>query len=228
MPLRLATRGSPLALWQAHPGGRPAAGLGHRLDPGGGGDRRGPPHRRPPRAARGSGRLREGGAGGRGPRRGRRRRALGQGPALVGRAVRARPGAGGPARAGRCTRPAGRRGAGLPAHRIGGGHRLGPTPGAAGQPATRSHFHRAAGQPGHPTGQRWASARCRRGGGGQGRRRPAGVVARPTALAIEVLDPEVMVPQVGQGALAVECRVDDAAAREALGAIHDERVADRR
>jgi hydroxymethylbilane synthase len=32
----------------------------------------------------------------------------------------------------------------------------------------------------------------------------------------EVLDPSVVLPQVGQGALAVECRADDARVREAL------------
>jgi hydroxymethylbilane synthase len=37
----------------------------------------------------------------------------------------------------------------------------------------------------------------------------------------EVLEPEVMVPQVGQGALAAECRADDGAAREALAALED-------
>lgn len=36
---------------------------------------------------------------------------------------------------------------------------------------------------------------------------------------VDVLDPSVMVPQVGQGALAVECRADDSAVREALAAI---------
>lgn len=35
----------------------------------------------------------------------------------------------------------------------------------------------------------------------------------------EVLDPSVVLPQVGQGALAVECRVDDARVREALARI---------
>jgi hydroxymethylbilane synthase len=43
----------------------------------------------------------------------------------------------------------------------------------------------------------------------------------PEDLAIEVLETEVMVPQVGQGALAVECRADDAVARTALAAIDD-------
>jgi hydroxymethylbilane synthase len=35
----------------------------------------------------------------------------------------------------------------------------------------------------------------------------------------EVLDPSVVLPQVGQGALAVECRADDSAVREALARI---------
>ncbi len=46
----------------------------------------------------------------------------------------------------------------------------------------------------------------------------------PDGLAVEVLDPDVMIPQVGQGALAVECRTDDATTRESLAAIHDHRV----
>ncbi len=37
----------------------------------------------------------------------------------------------------------------------------------------------------------------------------------------EVLDPELVVPQVGQGAMAVECRADDAATRELLALIDD-------
>jgi hydroxymethylbilane synthase len=37
--------------------------------------------------------------------------------------------------------------------------------------------------------------------------------------AAELLDPDVMVPQVGQGALAVECREDDGEAREILSRI---------
>jgi hydroxymethylbilane synthase len=37
----------------------------------------------------------------------------------------------------------------------------------------------------------------------------------------EVLEPEVMVPQVSQGALAIECRADDGEARERLAAIED-------
>jgi hydroxymethylbilane synthase len=38
----------------------------------------------------------------------------------------------------------------------------------------------------------------------------------------EVLDPAVMLPQVGQGALAVECRADDTDTRDRLAAIDDE------
>nr|WP_283251208.1 hydroxymethylbilane synthase [Rhabdothermincola salaria] len=36
---------------------------------------------------------------------------------------------------------------------------------------------------------------------------------------VEVLDPSVMLPQVAQGALAVECRADDARSRELLAAV---------
>lgn len=36
---------------------------------------------------------------------------------------------------------------------------------------------------------------------------------------VDVLDPSVMLPQVGQGALAVECRADDSAVLEAMAAI---------
>lgn len=38
----------------------------------------------------------------------------------------------------------------------------------------------------------------------------------------DVLDPSVMLPQVGQGALAVECRADDAATRRHVRAIDDD------
>lgn len=44
------------------------------------------------------------------------------------------------------------------------------------------------------------------------------------ADATEVLDPAVLLPQVGQGALAVECREDDERARAALRAIDDVEV----
>jgi hydroxymethylbilane synthase len=43
-----------------------------------------------------------------------------------------------------------------------------------------------------------------------------------TSEVTEVLPPGVMVPQVGQGALAVECRADDDATRQALAAIEHE------
>jgi hydroxymethylbilane synthase len=42
-----------------------------------------------------------------------------------------------------------------------------------------------------------------------------------SARIAERLDPAVMLPQVGQGAIAVECRADDAATRAALAAIDD-------
>jgi hydroxymethylbilane synthase len=53
-----------------------------------------------------------------------------------------------------------------------------------------------------------------------------GAVAALTRLDLadritEAFDPEVFVPQVGQGALAVECRADDAATRERLAQIDD-------
>jgi hydroxymethylbilane synthase len=41
------------------------------------------------------------------------------------------------------------------------------------------------------------------------------------AEAAEALDPSVVLPQVGQGVLAVECRADDAETRELLAAIDD-------
>jgi hydroxymethylbilane synthase len=43
----------------------------------------------------------------------------------------------------------------------------------------------------------------------------------PAGGVLEVLDPGTMVPQVGQGALAVECRVDDSTTRHSLAAIDD-------
>jgi hydroxymethylbilane synthase len=42
-----------------------------------------------------------------------------------------------------------------------------------------------------------------------------------TAHVAEVIDPAIVLPQVGQGALAVECRVDDAETTERLGTIDD-------
>ena len=46
----------------------------------------------------------------------------------------------------------------------------------------------------------------------------------PAGVVVEVLDPDAMIPQVGQGALAVECRTDDASTRASLATIHDDRV----
>ncbi len=43
----------------------------------------------------------------------------------------------------------------------------------------------------------------------------------PSGLPVEILSPEVMLPQVGQGALALECREDDRTTTEALAAIDD-------
>ena len=45
-----------------------------------------------------------------------------------------------------------------------------------------------------------------------------GLEARATA----VLEPEISLPAVGQGALGIECRVDDASTRALLTALHDE------
>ncbi len=44
-------------------------------------------------------------------------------------------------------------------------------------------------------------------------------------LATEILPPEIMLPAVGQGALAVECRVCDAVMRQLLAPLHDPRSA---
>jgi hydroxymethylbilane synthase len=46
----------------------------------------------------------------------------------------------------------------------------------------------------------------------------------PDAMPVQVLEPESMLPQVGQGALAVECRADDDRTRAALAAIDDPTV----
>jgi hydroxymethylbilane synthase len=43
----------------------------------------------------------------------------------------------------------------------------------------------------------------------------------PKGVPVEVLEPVTMLPQVGQGAIAVECRADDAGTLNALGAIDD-------
>jgi hydroxymethylbilane synthase len=44
-------------------------------------------------------------------------------------------------------------------------------------------------------------------------------------LATEILPPEIMLPAVGQGALAVECRAGDDRVRQLLGPLHDLRTA---
>ncbi|MGH7030281.1 MAG: hydroxymethylbilane synthase [Stellaceae bacterium] len=44
-------------------------------------------------------------------------------------------------------------------------------------------------------------------------------------LATEILSPEIMLPAVGQGALAVECRAKDEAMRQLLAPLHDPRTA---
>ena len=46
----------------------------------------------------------------------------------------------------------------------------------------------------------------------------------PAGLEVETLEPAVMLPQVAQGALAIECRADDEPTRKALGAIDDAAV----
>jgi hydroxymethylbilane synthase len=46
----------------------------------------------------------------------------------------------------------------------------------------------------------------------------------PEGMETEILDPMVMLPQVGQGALAVECREDDSRIRSALIRIDDQSV----
>jgi len=46
----------------------------------------------------------------------------------------------------------------------------------------------------------------------------------PAGLAVETLEPSVMLPQVAQGALAVECRADDGATRRTLAVLDDPQV----
>jgi len=48
--------------------------------------------------------------------------------------------------------------------------------------------------------------------------------APPEGQEVDTLDPRVMLPQVAQGALAVECRVDDDRTRGVLAAIDDARI----
>ena len=48
--------------------------------------------------------------------------------------------------------------------------------------------------------------------------------APPVGQEVDTLDPRIMLPQVAQGALAVECRADDDRTRAALAAIDDARI----
>ena len=148
LTLRVATRGSALARWQAEH----VASLLRAVDPerrrrarDRRHDRRSPPGRRHLADGR-QGRVRQGGAG-RGARRPRRhRRALGQGPAVVrsstGSCWRRSPSAA------KCaTRWWVRRWTAIPSGRT-GGHRFGPSPGAARRPPAGPHLRRSARQ--HP------------------------------------------------------------------------------
>ena len=152
--LRLATRGSPLALRQTelvsellrrpHPGldGRAASSCAR-------GATRTPTS--PARPDRRPGRVRHRGGGGGGRRSGRRRRALGQGHAL-GDAGGPRPGRGAAARR-RPRRPR-RLHAGRPAGGRPGRHRLGPAPGPAGRICARTSSSPTCGGT-WPGGWRW-------------------------------------------------------------------------
>ena len=168
-PLRVATRGSALARWQAD---RVATLLGDDAElvivttSGDVADRRAHPRDGRDR------RLREGGAAGRARRPRRRRRALGQGPPRLarpgGHRARRRP------RAGRSPRRARRLDPRRPARRRARRHRVGAAPRAARRPATRSHVRRAARQHPHPARPR-RRVRRHRGGGGRARApRPCG------------------------------------------------------
>ena len=150
--------------------------------------------------------------GARGP--GRRRRPLGQGPAL-GHRSRALVLAAVPARddprdalvgsgPGPAAQPGGRVATGSVRRRA-----------QLANAAARPDLRRAAGQHRHPAGQ---GRRLRRHG--HGRRRPPAARAWPDRIT-EALDPELLVPQVGQGALAVECRAEDVALTGAPGRIDD-------
>ena len=158
------------------------------------GDRR---TRRPHLGHRRPGRVRQGGAGGGARRAGRHRRPLGQGPAVhAGRG----PGDRRHPVAGRPPRRAGRRHAGRPAPR---GPGSAPAPSAGGPswpgsvPTSPSPACGGTWRPAWPrrpasTPSWWPPPPCQR-------------LGRSAELS-EVLDPQLVVPQVGQGALAVECR----------------------
>ncbi len=94
----------------------------------------------------------------------------------------------------------------------------------AGAPATRSHVRR-------PARQHRDTTRPRRRARRLGRHKAAGCNRRcrgradnasgSKSASTEAFDPGTFVPQVGQGALAVECRTDDDMTRQRLIAIDD-------
>ena len=97
-------------------------------------------------------------------------------------------------------------------------HRLGAPARAAGGAAPRPHLRRAARQHRHPA--RSAPPTTTRSWSRPPRWCGSGSTTAPTSC----LDPSVMLPQVGQGALAVECRVDDDDTLARVTAIDDRRV----
>ena len=175
-PLRLATRGSPLALWQARrvavAARPPAASASELVVVDTEGDRR----TDVPLAQ----------LGGQGVFVKEVQAAVLRGDAdaavhsakdlPAADARRPRPGAGRVPGAGRPPRRAGGRRPRHAAHRRDRGHRVGPPAGPAGQPAARPHLRRPARQPGHPAGP-GGGGRDHRGGGRLGRARPPGLAA---------------------------------------------------
>ncbi len=162
--------------------------------------RRGRPRRCPDRSARWARRVREGDTAGRARRPCRPGRALRQGPAV---GHPARPGAGVRARTSRSSRRPRRLPPSRPVDRRHRGNGFGASPGPAGVAASRPHLLRPARQHGDQAGagaRRWVRA-CS----------PCAALERLglTAHVAEVLDTRTLLPQVGQGALAVECRPDD-------------------
>ena len=163
----------------------------------------------------GTGRVHQGGAAGRARRPRRHRGALGQGSA-VGDAAPGSCSRRFPSAATRATRSsASRSTSSRPVARIGTGsvrrraQLAAPPPGPRVRPAARQH--------------RDAPAQARRRGIRRGRRRVRRARAarargrgRPRCSI-----PRVMLPQVAQGALGVECRADDAETRARLAAIDD-------
>ena len=222
--LRLATRGSPLALWQAERVAGLLAARRCRGRTGGGRHRGGPAYRRAAVTARRAGGVRQGGAGRRGPRRRRRRRALGQGPARLRRSWVSRdwcwppsPSGATPAtcwsaRPGRRPRRPGRRW--RPA-RPGAGSNSpisGPTSPSATCVATWPPAWPGSGRTGS-TRSWWRGPPSTGWNGGRPRGSPSRRSSRRSCC-----------PRSAQGALAVECRVDDGATRRALAVLDDLRV----